>query len=96
MLRDHLLKKVTIDKETCPKAFRTLTKNQLNKDGFDILTTIITKGSPQLGGDERDLVYYVKELKIKDGEELVEFYYRAKIIEYEIEFQQDNIDQQKR
>ena len=51
VLRDHLLKKDTIDKETSPKAFRTLTKNQLNKDGFDILTKIIIKGSPQLGGD---------------------------------------------
>ena len=65
VLRDHLLKKDSIDKETSPKAFRTLTKNQLNKDDFDILTKIVIKGSPQLGGDERDLVNYVKELKLK-------------------------------
>ena len=59
VLRDHLLKKDTIDKETSPKAFITLTKNQLNKDGFDILTKIIIKDSPQLSGDETDLVNYV-------------------------------------
>ena len=63
--RDRLLKKDTINRKTNPKAFRTLTKNQLNKDGFDILTKIIIKGSPQLGEDERDLVNYVKDLKFK-------------------------------
>ena len=73
-----------------------MTRNQLNKDGFDILTKIIIKGSPQLGGDERDLVNYVKDLKIQDEEELVEFYHRVKTIEYEIELQQDNTVQLKR
>ena len=96
VLRDHLLKKDTIDKETSPKAFRTLTKNQLNKDGFDILVKIIIKGSPQLGGDERDLVNYVKDLKIQDGEKLVEFYHRAKPMEYKIKLQQDQTGQLKR
>ena len=96
VLRDHLLKKDTTDKETSPKAFRTLTKNQLNKDGFDILNNIIIKGSSQLGGDERDLVNYMKELKIQDGEKLVEFYHRAKTMEYEIELQQDQTGQLKR
>ena len=65
VLRDHILKMYTINKETSSRAFRTLTRNQLNKDRFDILTKIIIKGSPQLGGDERDLVNYVKELKFK-------------------------------
>ena len=46
VLRDHLLKKDTINKETSQNAFRSLTKNQLNMDGFDILTKIIIKGSP--------------------------------------------------
>ena len=73
VLREHILKKYTINKETSPRAFRTLTRNQLNKGGFDILTKIIIKGIPQLGGDERDLVQYVKDLKIQDGEKLVEF-----------------------
>ena len=41
VLRDHLLKKDTIDKETSPKAFRNLENNQLNKDGFDIRTKTI-------------------------------------------------------
>ena len=96
VLRYHLLQKDIIDKEKIPKAFRTLTKNQLNKDGFDILTKIIIKGSPQLGGDERDLVNYMKELKIQDGEGLVEFYHRAKTMEYEIELQQDQTGQLRR
>ena len=38
----------------------------------------------------------MKELKIQDGEELVEFYHRAKKMEYEIELQQDQIGQLKR
>ena len=42
------------------------------------------------------MVHYVKDLKILDGEELVEFYHRAKIIEYEIELQQDQTDQLKK
>ena len=93
VLRDRLLKKYTINKEISSRAFRTLTRNQLNKDGFNTLTKIIIKGSPQLGGDERDLVNYVRDLKIQDGEELVEFYRRVKTIEYEIELQQDNTGQ---
>lgn len=51
LLMNHSLKKDDIDKETSQKKFRTLRKNQLNKDGFYILTKIIIKGSPQLGGD---------------------------------------------
>ena len=38
----------------------------------------------------------MKELKIQDGEELVEFYYRAITMEYEIELQQDQTGQLKR
>ena len=38
----------------------------------------------------------MKELKIQDGEELVEFYHRAKTMEYEIELQQDQTGQLKR
>ena len=38
VLRDDLLKKYTINKETSLRAFRNLTRNQLSKDGFDILT----------------------------------------------------------
>ena len=64
LLMNHSLKKDAINKETSPKSIRTLTKNQLNKDGFYILTKIIIKGSPQLGGDQRDLVNYMKELQI--------------------------------
>ena len=89
VLRDHLMKKETIDKGTSPKAYRCLMKNQLTKDGFNLLTKIIIKCSPQLGGDERELVNYVNELQIQDGEEIVEFYHRANKMECEIELQQD-------
>ena len=51
------------------------------------------KGSPQLGGEERDLAIYVDDLKIQDAEELVEFYHSAKTIEYEIGLQKDQISQ---
>ena len=70
VLRDHLLKKYSINKETRPRTFRTLTRNQLNKDEFYILTKIVIKYSPQLDGDERDSINYVKELKIQDGKDL--------------------------
>ena len=96
VLWDRILKKYTINKEASRRVFRTLTRNQLNKDGFDILTKIIIKGSPPLGGDERDLVNCIKEFKIQNGEELVEFYHRVKTMEYEIELQQDDIYQLKR
>ena len=42
------------------------------------------------------MVNYVKDLKILDGEELVEFYHRAKTIEYEIKLQQDQTGQLKK
>ena len=48
----HLLKKENIGKGTNPKGYRCLTKNQLNKDGFFILT--------KTSGNERDLAIYVK------------------------------------
>ena len=96
VLRDHLLKKNTINKDVCPKAYKCLTKNQLQKDGFDILTRIIVTGSPQLGGAERDLTKYVEELVIKDGEELIEFYHRTKTMEYEISLQKDQTGQHQR
>ena len=32
VLQDHLLKKYTINKETCSKAYKFLIRNQLNKD----------------------------------------------------------------
>ena len=73
VLRDHPLKKYTINKETSPRACRTLTRNQLNKDRFDILTQIIIKGSHQLGGDVRDLVNYVKKVKIKTEKSYLNF-----------------------
>ena len=43
VLRDDLLKKYTINKETSLRAFRNLTRNQLSKDGFDILTQSLSK-----------------------------------------------------
>ena len=96
VLRDHLLKKNTINKDVCPKAYKCLTKNQLQKDGFDILTRIMVTGSPQLGGIERDLTKYVEELVIKEGEELIEFYHRTKEMEYEINLQKDQTGQSQR
>ena len=96
VLRDHLLKKDTINKEVCPMAYKCLTKNKLEKDGFDILTRIILKGSPQLGGEERDLTIYVEGLAAQDGEELVEFYHRTKTMEYEISLQKDQTGQHQR
>ena len=54
VLRGYLLKKENIGKGTNPKGYRCLTKNQLNKDGFVILT--------KTSGNERDLAIYVKEL----------------------------------
>ena len=74
VLRDHLVKETTIDKTKCPKAYKCLTRHLLNNDGFDILLNIIQKGSPQLGGDERDLSQYVDSFTVQDGEELMEFF----------------------
>ena len=51
---------------------------------------------PQLGGDESNLADYLKELKIQDGDELVEFYHRAKAIEYEIRLQRYQTGQTQR
>ena len=96
VLRDHLIKEGTIDKENCPIAYKCLIKNQLNKDGFEILTKIIINGSPQLGGDERDLTEYVNTLEICDGDEIVEYYFRAQEMYQEIKLQQDQSGQEQR
>ena len=52
IIHDHLLKKETIKKDSSPKVYRCMIKNQLEKDGFAILAKIIVNGSPQLGGDD--------------------------------------------
>ena len=75
VLQDHFLKNITISKDVCHKAYKYLTRNQLNKDGFDILTIIILENSPQLGDE------------MKDDEELVEFYHCTKTIEYKVSLQ---------
>ena len=63
VLKDHLIKKETLNKQSSPRTYNCLIK-KLDKDGFDILTKIIIKGSQQLGRDARNLADYVKELKI--------------------------------
>ena len=93
VLRDHLVKETTIDKTKCPKAFKCLTRHLLNIDGFVLLLHIIRKGSPQLMGDKRNLGQYVDGLTVEDGEELIEFFHRAKKMEYEIHLQQDQTGQ---
>ena len=77
IIRDHLLKTETIKKSMSPKVYKCMIKNQLEKDSFEILTRIIINGSPQLGGDDRDLGEYVRGFIIEDGEELVEFYIKT-------------------
>ena len=52
VLRDHLLKREFTSKETSHNTHAWLIKNQLDKDGFGIITRIIIKGTPQLGRDE--------------------------------------------
>ena len=94
--RDHLLKQNTIGSDTRPKASRCLIKNQLKKDGFNILGNIIVKESPQLGGDNWYLVKYVRELAVQDEEEMVEFYIKAQHMLQEIVLQNDQSGQAKR
>ena len=63
-LRDHLLKENKIGKETSHKTYKCLIENQLNKDGFKMITNSIVSGSPQLSGEEMDLTEYVSTLEI--------------------------------
>lgn len=51
------------------------------------------KGSPQLDGEERDMIVYVEELSVQNGEELVEFYHRATTMEYEISLKNNQTGQ---
>ena len=96
VIRDFLLKDETIKNTSAPNAYKNLIANQLEQDGFKLLTTIITLGSPQLGGIERNLIKFVDNLKITDGEQLVEFYLRAKKMYQEITLQKDQTGQDKR
>ena len=96
VLRDRLVKVTMISKDTCPKVFKCLTRKLLNNGRFVILLNIIIKGSPQLGGEERYLSRYVDRLKAGGREELIEFYHRAKKIEYEIQLQKDQTGQHQR
>ena len=66
------------------------------KDGFKILLNIIVNGSPQLGGEDRDLGDYVNTLNINDGEKLVEFYIRTERMKQEIYLQKDTSGQDKK
>ena len=96
IIRDYITKKETIDNEKSPNAFKILLRQQTNEDGFAILMKKFQAGSPQLGGEARDLIQYVATLKIINGEKLVEYYTRAKEIEIEIAVQKDETGQSNR
>ena len=68
----------------------------LDECGFEILSSIIKKLSPQLGGEFRDLQEYVKTLNINDGEPVVEYYLRALKMSQEINIQGDQTGQHNR
>ena len=66
----------------------------MEPDGFNLLWIIISKGSPQLGGDAKDLQRYVQELEMIDGELVIDFYLRTITMMNEIELQGDKTGQQ--
>ena len=89
ILRDHLLKRSIISFVLEPISFNILTRFKFKDDGFNILQNIVFTGSPQLGGEERDMYTYVNSLTIILDEYLMNFYYRSKTMEQEIKLQQD-------
>ena len=58
----------TITNDISPKAYKTMVKYQMKEDGFKLLIEIITNGSPQVGGEARDLIAYTSSLDDENGE----------------------------
>ena len=96
VIRDFILKNNTIKKDVSPKAYRVLLRNELQRDGFQLLWIITYRNSPQLGGNARDLQGYVETLQVIDGEEITEFYERTLLMHNEIELQEDKTGQNNR
>ena len=84
ILRDHSLKRNVISSVLAPKLYNTLTCYNIDDDEFNILQKLVLTGSPQLGGDERDIYEVVNTFTIITDVYLVNLYHRAKRMEQEI------------
>ena len=89
VVHTFITKETTITIDASSKAYRTMVKHQMEEDGFKLLTEIIISGSPQLGGEARDLIVYTSRLDYEDGEEMVNFYLKAMKMEQEIKLPYD-------
>ena len=89
----HILNPHTIPQDKAPTAFQVVQENSLQKDGFCLFFKITVALSPQLGGDYRDLQYYVESLSVSDGEHVLDFYLRALTMMREIKLQNDSTGQ---
>ena len=96
VIKEFIASSGTIEMSKAPKAYETLVTNKLERDGFQLLWILISKGSPQLGGFARDLQAYVQTLEMIDGEPIIDFYLRATDMWNEIEIQQDKTGQANR
>ena len=88
-LLDYMLDNDTIQRKNAPQIYQYYAENQMEEDGFLLLTKIVVKASPQLGGESRDLTDLVKSLTTNNGELLVDYYLRTLKLQTEIKLQQD-------
>ena len=88
-LLDYLLDNDTIQRKNAPQIYQYYAENQMEEDGFLLLTKIVVKASPQLGGESRDLTDLIKSLTTNNGELLVDYYLRTLKMQAEIILQQD-------
>ena len=90
-LMNYLQDNGTIQKKVSPRAYQYYAGNQMIEDGFRVLTDIVTKASPQHGGEFRDLNDLVKSLTINNGEMIVDYYLRVLQVQNEIKLQNRKI-----
>ena len=95
-LATFLHQNTAISQESAPRAYLSLQEKQMSSDGFVILSHIITRGCPHLGGIGLDLYTLVDQLKFNEGESLISFYQSALTIITEIQLQDDETGQESR
>ena len=93
-LATFLHQNTAISQESAPRAYLSLQEKQMSSDGFIILSHIITRGCPHLGGIDLDLYTLVAQLKFNEGESLISFYQSALTIITEIQLQDDEMGQE--
>ena len=93
---DYIIDNDSIKEKNAPIMYQYAVEEQMAEDGFELLTRLVIKASPQLGGDARNPANIVSNLTVNNGEQLATFYIRTLRLYHEIHLQEDPTGQRNR